>query len=259
MPSPASLRVRVGEELGPMPRLGCDRHGRTISPCRGDHTPGVPCRNAATEPRDPARRDRRDTRAGPRLRQPRLPPRPRRAHPAALCRQAMDRLQARVQGPAAHPAPAARPLHGAVLPRRRDCVRRGTPAMCGVPAVRLRPVPRARRRSRAPTRSTSGCTPSASADHVSARAFDELPDGTFVLEDGEPWLLLGQELLRWTPGGYAERRERPAGEALLITPPTTVDVLRAGGRPSFRSCTRPPSRSSPQRRPIRIYPVSAPP
>jgi hypothetical protein len=61
--------------------------------------------------------------------------------------------------------------------------------------------------------------------------FDDLPDGTFVLEDGEPWLVLGRDLLQWTPGGYTQRRPRPAGEALLITPPTTVDVLRAGWKP----------------------------
>jgi hypothetical protein len=60
---------------------------------------------------------------------------------------------------------------------------------------------------------------------------DELPDGAFVLEAGEPWLVLGSELLQWTPGGYARRRPRPSGEALLITPPTTVDVLRAGWTP----------------------------
>ena len=33
----------------------------------------------------------------------------------------------------------------------------------------------------------------------------DLPDGAFVLRDGEPWLVLGDELLRWTPGGYADR------------------------------------------------------
>ena len=60
---------------------------------------------------------------------------------------------------------------------------------------------------------------------------DELPDGAFVLEGGEPWLVLGRELLQWTPGGYARRRPRPSDEALLITPPTTVDVLRAGWTP----------------------------
>ena len=61
--------------------------------------------------------------------------------------------------------------------------------------------------------------------------FDELPDGTFVLDNGEPWLVLGSELLQWTPGGYALRRLRPPGEALLITAPTTVGVLRAGWAP----------------------------
>ena len=40
-------------------------------------------------------------------------------------------------------------------------------------------------------------------------ALAELPDGAFLLEDGEPWLVLGRELLRWTPGGYTERRPRP--------------------------------------------------
>ena len=59
-------------------------------------------------------------------------------------------------------------------------------------------------------------------------ALDELPDGAFVLDRAEPWLVRGAELLRWTPAGYAERRPRAAGEALLLTPPTLVEVLRAG-------------------------------
>src|SRR5215468_7758673 len=33
-----------------------------------------------------------------------------------------------------------------------------------------------------------------------------LPDGAFVLVSEEPWLVLGGELLRWTPAGYTERR-----------------------------------------------------
>ena len=57
---------------------------------------------------------------------------------------------------------------------------------------------------------------------------DELPEGAFVLRAGEPWLVLGSELIRWTPAGYAERRRRPRGEdALLITPPSLVSILRA--------------------------------
>ncbi|MGH2972460.1 MAG: hypothetical protein ACRDNM_16420 [Gaiellaceae bacterium] len=61
-----------------------------------------------------------------------------------------------------------------------------------------------------------------------AEPFDELPDGAFALEDDEPWLVLGDELLRWTPGGYAERRARLRGDAAVITPAATVRVLRAG-------------------------------
>jgi hypothetical protein len=55
-----------------------------------------------------------------------------------------------------------------------------------------------------------------------------LPDGAFVLHRGEPWLVLGDRLLRWTPGGYSERVARPGGRATLITPPSLVAVLRQG-------------------------------
>jgi hypothetical protein len=62
--------------------------------------------------------------------------------------------------------------------------------------------------------------------------FAELPDGAFVLRDGEPWLVRDAELLRWTPAGYAERVPRPARErAVLVTPPMLVEVLRAGWLP----------------------------
>lgn len=58
--------------------------------------------------------------------------------------------------------------------------------------------------------------------------FARLADGAFVLEDGRPWLVLGRELLAWSPAGYGERRPRPAGKAAAITPPTTLAVLGAG-------------------------------
>jgi hypothetical protein len=61
---------------------------------------------------------------------------------------------------------------------------------------------------------------------------DDLPDGAFVLREGAAWLVLGGELLRWTPAGYVERRPRPACEqAESITPPSLVDLLRAGWEP----------------------------
>ena len=47
--------------------------------------------------------------------------------------------------------------------------------------------------------------------------------------DGDPYLVLGDELLLWSPSGYAARRPRPAtGTATVITPASLVDVLRAG-------------------------------
>ena len=62
--------------------------------------------------------------------------------------------------------------------------------------------------------------------HHDAR-FEDLPDGVFVLHEGEPHVVLG-ELLRWTPAGYTTRIARPRGRAVLITPPSLAHVLRAG-------------------------------
>jgi hypothetical protein len=59
------------------------------------------------------------------------------------------------------------------------------------------------------------------------RAAASLPDGAFVLRDGEPWLVLAGKLLRWSPGGYAE--QRPAtGRASVITPLSVLPVLESG-------------------------------
>jgi hypothetical protein len=61
---------------------------------------------------------------------------------------------------------------------------------------------------------------------------DDLPDGAFVLRDDEPWLVLGPELLRWTPAGYRDRAPRPPEtRAVLLTPPALVAVLAAGWAP----------------------------
>ena len=59
-----------------------------------------------------------------------------------------------------------------------------------------------------------------------------LPDGAFVVRDGEPWLVHGDELARWTPAGYAERVPRPGGgPATVVTPPSLVALLRSRWRP----------------------------
>jgi hypothetical protein len=60
------------------------------------------------------------------------------------------------------------------------------------------------------------------------RRLEELPDGTFVLLDGATYVVLAESLLRWTPGGYAERMRRPRGRADVVTPPTSVRILASG-------------------------------
>ena len=60
-------------------------------------------------------------------------------------------------------------------------------------------------------------------------SFEELPDGAFVLAEGDPFLVLDGDLLRWTTSGYAERVSRPRREqVVVITPPSLVYVLRRG-------------------------------
>jgi hypothetical protein len=79
------------------------------------------------------------------------------------------------------------------------------------------------------------------------RPLDELPDGAFVLlpQSPHPWLVLGDELLSWGPGGYGPRRPRPAGNAaLVLTPPSLLAVLDAGWR-SLVPLLHPSARSDP--------------
>ena len=74
-------------------------------------------------------------------------------------------------------------------------------------------------------------------DDVASRRFhrtrlDDLPDGTFVFASGAPWLVSGPELLLWTPAGYSDRRDRSSGDATVLTPPSLVEILRAGWSPA---------------------------
>jgi hypothetical protein len=59
--------------------------------------------------------------------------------------------------------------------------------------------------------------------------WSDLPDGAFVLRGGTPALVTGPRLVEWGWDGYRSRRPRPArGQATVITPPSTLAVLRAG-------------------------------
>jgi hypothetical protein len=62
-----------------------------------------------------------------------------------------------------------------------------------------------------------------------ALPWSDLPDGTFARVDDAVAVVVGPELVDWTPAGYGTRRARPRrGDAEVITPPASVGVLRAG-------------------------------
>jgi hypothetical protein len=62
--------------------------------------------------------------------------------------------------------------------------------------------------------------------------FGDLPDGAFVLHEGHPHLVLGSDLLSWSPGGYGDPVRRPVrGRATVITPPSLLALLAAGWDP----------------------------
>jgi len=56
----------------------------------------------------------------------------------------------------------------------------------------------------------------------------DIPDGTFVLHEGGPWLVHGAGLLRWAPAGYRDRIVPDTDHVQVITPPSLVELLRAG-------------------------------
>jgi hypothetical protein len=56
-----------------------------------------------------------------------------------------------------------------------------------------------------------------------------LPDGTYVLLQDAPHVVVGGQLAHWTRDGYRARLPRPTrGTATVLTPPSTVAVLAAG-------------------------------
>jgi hypothetical protein len=59
-----------------------------------------------------------------------------------------------------------------------------------------------------------------------------LPDGAFIQRSGDnaAWLVLGDQLLAWSPFGYTQRIARPIGETkvVVLTPRSIVRALTAG-------------------------------
>ncbi len=90
----------------------------------------------------------------------------------------------------------------------------------------------------APPRWIASSTPSGSTAARKRRhrlPIDDLPDGAFLTLPQEPavaFAVRGDDLLRWTPAGYASRQRRPAGiDVDVLTPPSILAALSAGYRP----------------------------
>jgi hypothetical protein len=74
--------------------------------------------------------------------------------------------------------------------------------------------------------------------HDPASPVADLPDGTMIFQDGTPHLILNGLARRWSLSGYGAPTP-PADDARLITPPSTVAVLRTGYRPRFHPSADP--------------------
>lgn len=74
-----------------------------------------------------------------------------------------------------------------------------------------------------------------------ALAWRDVPTGAFVEAGGAPCLVLADRMRRWDAvSGYGEQCARPAhGDARVITPPASLDVLRAGYAPQIGSAVDP--------------------
>lgn len=57
-----------------------------------------------------------------------------------------------------------------------------------------------------------------------------LPDGAMIAAGSEAFLVVGGMPLSWSPDGYRSP-DQPIAASMLITPPSTLNVLRAGYRP----------------------------
>ncbi|PWW01568.1 hypothetical protein DFR52_102231 [Hoeflea marina] len=71
-----------------------------------------------------------------------------------------------------------------------------------------------------------------------------LPDGAMLRQDGQYLLKLGGALLPWSFGGYGAGRPLDAMDAAplwLVTPPSSVAVLKAGYAPLFHPSVKQPT------------------
>jgi len=64
--------------------------------------------------------------------------------------------------------------------------------------------------------------------------FEELPDGSFVLFDNKPYIILEQKMYLWTPFGYDKIKVLSMPDRVtILTPRSIVNTFRAGYLPQI--------------------------
>jgi hypothetical protein len=62
----------------------------------------------------------------------------------------------------------------------------------------------------------------------------DLPDGTFIQIEGQPYLLANKMIYHWTPAGYEKGIPQTTDAKVeVLTPKSTVNTFRAGYRPQM--------------------------
>src|SRR4051794_11839586 len=70
-------------------------------------------------------------------------------------------------------------------------------------------------------------------------SWTDLPDGTFVLSNEVPAIVINSHLTEWTTDGYAAQHRRPrSGRATVLTPPSSIAALRSGYLPQIDDSAR---------------------
>jgi hypothetical protein len=61
-----------------------------------------------------------------------------------------------------------------------------------------------------------------------------LPDGTFILMNDNPYLLANRSLYIWSPSGYGDAMPAmKTGNAMVLTPKSIVNTFKAGYTPQM--------------------------
>jgi hypothetical protein len=68
--------------------------------------------------------------------------------------------------------------------------------------------------------------------HPLPTRWEELPDGAMVQQGTESYLIARGRALQWSPAGYREAQST-INDAMLLTPPSTLQALSAGYRPAL--------------------------